>query len=92
MPYFFIFSLAAAASIVLFSEADAQILNEAQQQLDSVQQTVDTVSQQTQSIQEKGLWQTIWDNTLGAFFSQLAAIWQQIIGIFGQIGSIFGSK
>jgi hypothetical protein len=68
---------------------DAQTLNEAQQQLDSVQQTVDTVGQQVQSVKEKGLLQTIWDNTVGIFFTQLSEIWQQILGIFG---SIFGSK
>jgi hypothetical protein len=82
-----------AISFVLYSTGvDAQGIAEVQQQLDSVQKTVDTVSQQAQSVSEKGLFQTIWDNTVGAFFSQLAAIWQQIIGIFDQVRSTFGSK
>jgi hypothetical protein len=82
-----------AISFVLYATGvDAQSISEVQQQLDSVQKTVDVVNQQAQSVSEKGLFQTIWDNTVGAFFSQLAAIWQQIAGIFNQVISIFGLK
>jgi hypothetical protein len=59
---------------------------EVQQQLDSVQNTVNTVGSQVQSVKEKGLVQTIWDNITSPF----AALFQQIGQILGQIAAIFG--
>ncbi len=66
----------------LAMDAGAQV--EIQQELESVSQTLDTVATQTQSVKEKGIVQTIWDNLT----APIAAIRQQILGIFGQIGSI----
>lgn len=73
----------AVGGLVLSLDASAQ--SEIQQNLESVSSTLDTVSTQAQSIKEKGLVQTIWDNLTAPF----AAIWQQITGIFSQIGSLF---
>lgn len=56
---------------------------EIQQQLDGVQKTIDTV----QSVKEKGLLQTIWDNVSAPF----VAIFKQIGQMISQVLSIFGA-
>ena len=61
---------------------------EVQQQVDSAQKTVDTATKTVQSVKEKGLVQTIWDNITAPF----AALFQQIGQILGQIMSFFGGK
>lgn len=79
----------AAVCVLIFGAMalDAAAQGEIQQQLDSVSSTLDNVAAQVQSVKEKGLIQTIWDNLTAPF----AAIWQQIMGIFGQIGSLLSS-
>lgn len=61
---------------------------EIQQQLNSIQQAVDNVGKQAQSVKEKGIVQTIWDNVT----APVAAIFRQIGQILGQISAIFGAK
>jgi hypothetical protein len=61
---------------------------EVQQQLDSTQKTIDDTAKQVQSVKEKGLLQTIWDNITAPFI----AIFQQIGQMLSQIFSIFGTK
>lgn len=63
---------------------DAGAQTEIQQQLGSVSSTLGNVAAQVESVKEKGVAQTIWDNLT----APIAAIWQQVVGIFGQIGSI----
>jgi len=84
-----IFTLGSALCFMAFPSETSAALAEVQQQIDAVGQTVDTVGQQVQSVKEKGLVQTIWDNTIG---QAISAIWQQITGIWSQIMSIFGTK
>ena len=66
---------------------DAAAQTEIQQQLEGVSSTLNNVGMQVESIKQKGLIQTIWDNVT----APIAAIWQQITGIFGQIGGIFST-
>jgi len=61
---------------------------EVQQQLDSVQKTVDDTAKQVQSVKEKGIVQTVWDNIT----APIAAILDQISQILGSVFSIFGAK
>ena len=71
------------AALALGVEAQAEI----QQGLDSVSSTLGNVATQVESVKEKGVVQTIWDNLT----APLAAIWQQIMGIFGQIGALLSA-
>jgi len=61
---------------------------EIQQQLDSAQKTVDTAAKQIQSVKEKGLVQTVWDNITAPF----TAVFAQISQIMGSVFSLFGAK
>jgi len=66
---------------------DMQAQSEIQQQLDGASSTIGNIAAQVESVKEKGLIQTIWDNIT----APIAAIWQQITGIFGQISGIFST-
>ncbi|MFA6376253.1 MAG: hypothetical protein WCX69_02510 [Candidatus Paceibacterota bacterium] len=61
---------------------------EIQQQLDGAQKTVDTAAKQIQSVKEKGLVQTVWDNITAPF----TAVFAQISQILGSAFSLFGAK
>jgi len=61
---------------------------EIQQKLDGAQKTVDTAAKQIQSVKEKGLVQTVWDNITAPF----AAVFAQISQILGSVFSLFGAK
>lgn len=80
-----IFIIGLVLSFALFIPEANSITNEIQQQLDSAQKTIDTVGQQAQSVKEKGVVQTIWDNITAAFsgiFQQIGQMWSQITSIF----------
>ena len=62
--------------------AGAVVPAEIQQQLDGIQKTIDTA----QSVKERGLLQTIWDNITAPF----VAIFQQIGQILDQIATLLG--
>jgi len=79
---FFVFVIGISALAM-----DMQAQSEIQQQLDSVSSTLDSVGAQIESVKQKGLVQTIWDNIT----APIVAIWQQIVGIFSQITGIFST-
>jgi hypothetical protein len=80
--------LSAAAFLgILALTADAAATGEIQQQLDSVSSTIDTIGAQAESLKQKGIFRTIWDNISAA----VIAIWSQITGMLSQIGSVFSA-
>ncbi|MFA5743133.1 MAG: hypothetical protein WCX77_03390 [Candidatus Paceibacterota bacterium] len=84
-----IFIIGLVFSFALFIPEVNSMTNEIQQQLDGAQKTIDTVGQQAQSIKEKGLVQTIWDNATAGITAAVSGIFQQISQIWNQITSIF---
>lgn len=70
--------------VIGIAALDVAAQTEIQQQLNDVSSTLDNAATQIESIKQKGVVQTVWDNIT----APLAGIWQQVLGILSQIGSI----